>query len=399
MIAVGEADRVLAERCTLLPMCACPLIAAHGRILREDIRADRDQPPYDRVTMDGIAVSSTAVAAGIRVFRMLGVQAAGQPPLSSSEPQACIGVMTGAVLPAGYDAVVRIEDVEVTGDLATLGQGVAVRPGQNVHPRGSDGTSGQIVVAKGVRLSPPQIGIAAATGMSALRVSARPAIAVLSTGDELVEVGGKVEDHQIRRSNGYAIQAALASRGHDGAAVCNLPDDKPALSSALAQLLERFDLLVLTGGVSMGRFDFVPEVLTELGVENHIHKVRQRPGKPFWFGSRAGKNVFALPGNPVSALTCLYRYVLPFLDRAAGLVDQSLPRVRLAGEARGVPGLTRFLPVSINEGSGEGLASPVEINTSGDFLALGRSDGFVEIAESALVPAGSVLPFYAWSPS
>jgi molybdopterin molybdotransferase len=399
VIDVREADQILAAHSKLRTVCECSLSEARGRVLREDIRADRNQPPYHRVTMDGIAVSAAAVDSGIRRFRLRGVQAAGQRALEISAPEECVEVMTGAVLPEGCDAVVRVEDVELDGDVATIHDGVHVRSRQNVHIEGSDARAGEVVVPKGTRLAPPHIAIAAAMGSVTLLVGSLPGVAVISTGDELVAETSEVEDHQIRRSNVYAIQAALRTEGVEEIALCHLPDDKARLASELARLLDRFDILVLSGGVSMGKFDFVPEVLEELGVERHIHKVRQRPGKPMWFGNRLEKSVFALPGNPVSSLTCLYRYVLPYLRRAAGEARPAPARVSLSVPVKGLPNLTRFLPVVVESAVEDGppLATAVETNTSGDFLSLGRSDGFVEIAESLdSVPAGSALPYYPW---
>ncbi|MEX2535120.1 MAG: molybdopterin molybdotransferase MoeA [Trueperaceae bacterium] len=416
MIEVGQADRILAENVALLPTYDCQLENAHGKVLREDIRADRDQPPYHRVTMDGIAISTAAFDRGVRAFHRQGVQAAGRPPLRLTSPDGFIEVMTGGVLPEGCDAVIRIEDVELRDATAFLEYDVSPTPMQYVHLRGSDGVAGDVVLRKGVRLSPAHVAIAASIGSSFLRVSSSPAVAVVSTGDELVELASEVEEYQVRRSNVYAISAALSAGGYGEPNLCHVGDDRAALSSVLADLLDRCDLLVLTGGVSMGKFDFVSEVLAELGVENHIHRVRQRPGKPLWFGARGEKAVFALPGNPVSALVCLYRYVLPYVERASGAPYRSPRRVRLSREAKTLPEFTRFLPVTLDSRAGELTASPVEINTSGDFLSLGGSDGFVELAPASQrvlktqsnrsdgvlaltsqgAAAGAEVPFYSW---
>ncbi|MEX2542797.1 MAG: molybdopterin molybdotransferase MoeA [Trueperaceae bacterium] len=407
MIVVSEADRILAGHASPGATCDCPLESATGRVLREEIRADRDQPPYHRVTMDGIALSTASLGSGSlgsgslgtgrRVLRRRGVQAAGQPPLRLEGSGDCIEVMTGAVLPLGCDAVIRIEDVEVEGQEVVLREGVEATAMQNVHARGSDCRAGEVVIESGVRLTAAQVGIAAAMGKGTLRVSALPRIAVVSTGDELVAVASEPAEYQVRRSNAYAIDAALGSRGYQETVRCHLADDKATLSSELGALLTRCDMLILSGGVSMGKFDFVPEVLAQLGVQEHLHWVRQRPGKPMWFGTRGGKAVFALPGNPVSTLTCLYRYVLPFLERAAGVADLRPPTVTISHEISGLAGLTRFLPVALDP-AGARQASAVESNTSGDFLSLGRSDGFVEIgADVPRIAAGSDLPFYAWA--
>lgn len=429
MIEVGQADRILASKVSLRPSYDCPLASAQGKVLREDIRADRDQPPYHRVTMDGIAISTEAVKRGEMHFHRQGLQPAGRPPLRLMSTDGFIEVMTGAVLPEGCDAVIRVEDVELRdADLndgaASLHHDLSIVPMQNVHLKGSDAAAGDVVLHEGVRLSPAHIAIAASVGAAFLPVSSTPSIAVVSTGDEVVELSSQVEEYQVRRSNVYSISAALAASGYGEPVTCHVGDDRAVLSSVLSGLLERFDLLVLTGGVSMGKFDFVPDVLAELGVEKQIHRVSQRPGKPLWFGTRGEKAVFALPGNPVSALVCLYRYVLPFLERASGVPYRAPRRVRLAWEVKSLPRFTRFLPVTLDAEAGELTASPVEINTSGDFLSLARSDGFVELVKATeyldaasqsaaglgsktqggvlfaqrgrTVAAGAEVPFYSW---
>lgn len=396
LIEVSTADLILAEQVSVLPACRLPLAESVGRVLRQDVTTDRDQPPFDRVTMDGIALSSAAVAGGLRSFRRQGVQAAGQPPLSLVAPDACIEVMTGAVLPEGCDAVVRIEDVALDGEVAALASGVEVRGGMNVHSRGSDALQGRTVIRSGVRLTAAHIGIAAAMGRATLMVSAIPRVAICSTGDELVGIDDIPEAHQVRRSNAYALQAGLMASGYTGVTLHHLEDDRDAMLTALEPILGQNDVVILSGGVSMGAFDLVPDTLEALGATPHFHGVAQRPGKPLWFGTRSGTAIFALPGNPVSALTCLYRYVLPFLSRSSGTAP-SPRRVQLASGVRGLPHLTRFAPVSLEVQSAGEVALEVTINTSGDFLSIGRSDGFVEIeAGSGHLPAGTILPFYSW---
>lgn len=388
MISVSEADRLLREHARPRASITVPLTAASTRVLREDVAADRDQPPFDRVAMDGIAVTAAVLQAGRRDFTVLGVQRAGAPAVTLAEQDACLEVMTGAVLPAGADTVIRYEDLTISNGSARIGEGVAVTARQNVHARGADRKQGDVVLRAGIRLHPPQIAVLAAMGWAHVAVAPAWKVAVVSTGDELVGVGDPVLPHQIRRSNAHAIGAALVARG-DAPRLMHAPDEEGVLNAMIRDALAGSDALVLSGGVSMGKFDLVPKVLAALGVREVFHKIAQKPGKPLWFGVTAdGRPVFGLPGNPVAALVCLRRYVLPYMDacdgaseRAAALSMRQLPK--------GKGDLTRFIPVRR-----EGLeATPIRDNGSGDFAALGESDGFVEIAPDS----GTTLPFYAWS--
>ncbi|MBN8280994.1 MAG: molybdopterin molybdenumtransferase MoeA, partial [Gammaproteobacteria bacterium] len=236
-------------------------------------------------------------------------------------------------------------------------------------------------------------------GSATVEVARRPTIAIVSTGDELVEVGAPLGPHQIRASNDRAIAAALAARGFLATDRLHLKDDRALLESALGELLAERDVLILTGGVSMGEFDHVPAVLADLGLELVFHKVLQRPGQPLWFGvTPAGKPVFALPGNPVSSLVCLVRFVIPALLAALEAAPRPEMVVRLAEHVRFEPDLTYFLPVTLAYGAdGECLATPRPTNTSGDFTALAGTDGFLELPRgtSEFAP-GYTARFVAW---
>ena len=389
MISTAEAETRLRAHVRPAPGAVVPLDAAVGRVLREDVVAERDYPPFDRVTMDGVALASAGWAPG-RSFVVAAVQAAGEAPRVLPHAHACIEVMTGAVLPAGCDAVVRREDLRVEGGAVTVAAGVDVRAGQNVHVRGADRAAGAAVLHAGTRLLPPHVAVLASEGRANVRVAARPRVAVLTTGDELVEVGAPVLAHQIRQSNGAAMRAALAQRGYAVAGVAHAPDDAAVLRARIREALRDADVLVLSGGVSAGRFDLVPPALAEAGVREVFHGVRQKPGKPLWFGVAAsGQAVFGLPGNPVSALVCLYRYVLPFLSATEG--DAPAPAtVHLLAVPPRNSDLTRFVPVRV-EG---GVASALPWNTSGDSLALLPSDGFVEVEPQRTAPG--LVPFYPW---
>jgi molybdopterin molybdotransferase len=395
MLTPAEADAAIAAAVAPVSQETVPLAACAGRILRADLRAERDAPPFDRVAMDGIAFRAGAA----RRFRVSGVQAAGSPVLTLASDDDCFEVMTGAMLPRGCDTVVPVEQVEVVGGEVRLAAGCEPLPWRHVHRRASDARAGDVLLEAGVRLAPPELAIAASAGHASLAVSRLPRIAVITTGDELVEPGAPILDHQVRRSNAYGLAASLALAGFAPATDLHLPDREASIESALRDALARHDVLVLSGGVSAGRFDHVPGVLASLGVGCRFHGIAQRPGRPMWFGASAsGVAVFALPGNPVSVLVCLARYVLPALARMAGAAVADRPQVALARDFAFDKRLAYFLPVVLGyDGQGRTLAEPRPTGGSGDFIALAGTDGFVELPQGpARFEAGLAVPFYRW---
>ncbi|QYM79099.1 molybdopterin molybdotransferase MoeA [Horticoccus luteus] len=400
MLTPDEAEKAILDHMAPFLREDCPLEAAHGRVLRADVRADRDLPPFDRVTMDGYAVRTAVIAAGTRTFRIEGTQAAGMRALKLSPVEhACVEVMTGAVLPEGADAVVPFEQTTRDGDVVTLAAGVAPPAGFSIHRRRSDHAAGEVVVPAGRRISGREIAVAASVGASTLTVSAQPKIAVVVTGDELVEVDDAVGPHQIRRSNDHAVRAALIAAGFPRVERFHLRDLPSEIEHRLWHILAEYDAVLLTGGVSKGKFDFMPAALAAQGVREVFHGVAQRPGKPFWFGVTSHhKPVFALPGNPVSAYTCLHRYVLPALAHASGIVAPAPRLVALATPVNFAPPLAYLLPVRLGSGPhAELLATPDPSNTSGDFAGLIGTDGFVELpADRTAFPIGTVARYFAW---
>lgn len=385
MRSVEEALRTVLSHRLRLPDETVPLPRAVGRVLAEPLLADRDFPPFDRVTMDGIALGFTlgwpAPVAGNEVL-IEATQHAGEPPLALNHRAHAIEVMTGAVLPAGTLTVVRYEDFDVVerDGRRYAALKIAPVPKQNVHHRGEDRRAGDLLVPVGTRLSPAEIAVAASVGKAELRVQGRPRAAVVSTGDELVAVSETPLPHQVRRSNGAMLVAALAQRGIM-AEEFHLTDDRENLTGRLRELLADFDLLLLSGGVSAGKKDFVPGVLAELGVVKHVHQVAQRPGKPFWFGTHPdGPVVFALPGNPVSTFLCFLKYVVPFLAEGRGQGAGGEKAV-LTEPVVFKPNLTYFVPVSTQTDSetGRRLARPLKGSGSGDFANLLDCDGFLEL--------------------
>lgn len=358
-----------------------PLSDTVGRVLAEPLVADRDFPPFDRVTMDGIAIHYEAYANGRRQFKIAGMQAAGMPQMKLDNSDQCLEVMTGAICPEGADTVIRYEDLIIAEGVATINL-EDLKKGKNVHDQGSDRKRSDLIVEPNRLISPGEIGVAATVGKANLTVKKLPRVVLISTGDEIVEIEAAPQPHQIRSSNVFAIRSLL-SKWHIQAERLHLPDRKEATIDGLREALEHFDVLIMSGGVSMGKFDFVPKALESLGVEQLFHKVQQRPGKPFWFGKAPnGAVVFALPGNPVSAFMCTVRYVEPWLRQSLGLSAFATQNAILAEDFNFKPNLTYFLQVQVeSNANGHLLARPLPGGGSGDLANLTVADGFLELPQ------------------
>lgn len=397
MIDVAEAEAIILSNALRFSIERTPLGKAWNRVLAEDLLADRDFPPFNRVTMDGIAINYQSFEGGQRSFVIVAVQAAGKPPMQLFKSDQCMEVMTGAMLPAGTDTVVRYEDVLIEDGVATI-QIDAVKARQNVHLRGSDRKKGDIILTKGKYIGAAEMATFATIGKTEIGVYKLPHVRLSSSGDELVEVNIKPLPYQIRRSNVYAITPLLMPL-RIVASVDHLPDDKETIHRYLKTNLEEGQVLVISGAVSEGKFDFIPEVLEELGVKKLFHKVAQRPGKPFWFGRQGtdGPVVFALPGNPVSAFACTCRYVLPFLRKSLGLEANMNVTARLASEVTFKPDLTYFMQVKTYFQDGVLMAEPLIGNGSGDLANLNDADGFLELPRGReTFLAGEVFPLYPY---
>lgn len=381
MISVKEATEIILQHSVDYGIEEVPLVEAIGRILREDLVADRDFPPYDRVTMDGIAIKYAAYAQGQRQFPIERVIAAGDPEGELMEQNHCVEIMTGAVLPKGADIVIRYEDLEVKDGVASV-MTDAIKSSQNVHRKGTDRPIGSRIVTAGQLISPGEIGVAATIGKAKLKVTKLPRTAIISTGDELVDVFEQPLPHQIRRSNVYRLRASLKPY-HIEADAYHLVDDQTIIEQKLGQLLEEYDILMLSGGVSKGKFDFIPAALEALGVKKLFHKIKQRPGKPFWFGKAPnGSLVFALPGNPVSSFMCTQRYFFPWLRNSLGLDPLKVPTARLQKSVTFTPDLTYLCQVAVSyDQEGRVLATPVEGHGSGDLANLVDADAFMELPQ------------------
>ncbi len=311
LISIAEARELVLAESRPLPADQVRLADALGRVLAEDVSAGEDLPPFDSSAMDGFAL----VAGPAAELPIVGESRAGHPAERVLEAGEAIRISTGAALPSGADAVVPVERVEATDGHVTVPD---TRAGANVRRAGEDMRAGEPVIAAGTELGPGELGVLAALGRAQVRVGAMPRVAVLVTGDELVEPGQPLEPGQIRNSNGYAVAAQAARAGARVLPARIVRDDRTATEAALAEALAQADVVCVSGGVSVGPHDHVKPALAALGVEERFWGVRLKPGKPTWFGARGGKLVFGLPGNPVSAMVTFHLFARPALRRLAG---------------------------------------------------------------------------------
>lgn len=395
MITYQEAIDIITKHTFKVETETVSLNDTDGRVLAEDVIADRDLPPYDRVTMDGISISFDAFDKGQRSFCIEKTIGAGMPKARLEDATQCVQIMTGAIMPDGADTVIRYEDINIEDNVATIREDVKHK--QNIHFKGQDKRQGEIVLSKGITLGATEAIVAAAVGRSSLEVIKLPKAAIITTGDELVNIDEMPLDHQVRRSSNYGAQNVLKQWGIDSKQY-HLRDDKALMIEEISRILDQYELVVITGGVSRGKFDYLPEVLDELGVTKHFHKVKQRPGKPFWFGTAAnGSTVFALPGNPVSSFVCANAYIRPWLKASQNL-PYKLPAVRLMNDVTFKPDLTYFLECSIAV-SDKGVieAQTFKGNGSGDFANMTQADGFVVLPQGKTdFKAGEVYPYIAY---
>jgi len=385
MISVKEAERIVLDNTIPYPSVKIPLDIAVGRVLREKIIADHDFPPFHRVMMDGIAINHEDYAQGIRRFSLQETQGAGDRPVMLKKMGNCIEIMTGAVLPAGTDTVVPYEDLQmdVERGFAILDAQEVIK-GKNVHTKGADRKAGDVLVEPGMMMLGPEIGLAASVGMTELSVTKNPRVTIISSGNELVDIDQKPEPHQIRKSNTYAIQAELMRWGIRSD-MMHLRDDRAAMEQSLVKALNDCDILILSGGVSKGKYDYIPEVLESLGVLRLFHRIKQKPGKPFWFGRKGNTPVFAFPGNPVSTFMCFHRFLIPWLRESMGIRDSRRSYARLAEDVQIKGNLTYFLQVEVTvTHEGHLRATPFKGSGSGDHANLNNANAFMEL------PAGKL---------
>ncbi|WP_158829493.1 molybdopterin molybdotransferase MoeA [Mucilaginibacter lacusdianchii] len=389
MIAVQEALQLILSQKKNFGTELVDLLKANGRILAQPVVADRDFPPFHRATMDGIAINSTAFQNGTQLFHIEDIQPAGQPQKQLVHPQNCLEVMTGAVLPANTDAVIRYEDVVITERVAKINIEEVTKL-QNVHLQGTDEQAGNVLVAEGTKVTPAIIAIMASVGLSNVSVYRLPSVAVCSTGDELVDIHQQPQSHQIRQSNNYMLLAALEQEGVS-APKYHLPDDPEAMGTQLAVIVNHYDAILFSGAVSKGKYDFLPQVLEQLQMQTIFHSIAQRPGKPFLFGKfENGALIFGFPGNPVSTWVCYQLYFRAWLYQSLGL---ALPvtKASLSKAITFKPALTHHLLVKLHAENCSIIAEPVDVSTSGDMVSLMQAEGVLSLpADEDTFAEGSV---------
>ncbi|KPM48358.1 molybdopterin molybdotransferase MoeA [Jiulongibacter sediminis] len=374
-ISVKQATELILNETRDFGVEPVPFWGSVGRVLAEDICADRDFPPFNRVTMDGFAFRAEDYVSGCRTFNILGTQYAGEAAVRLNQKETAVEVMTGTPLPEGADSVIRVEDTTVLDGKLILPDGLEVK--KNIHYQGIDRKKGDVILKKGHQLKSPDLAVLATVGKSEVLVKKRPKVAVITSGDELVEVHETPEPHQIRKSNVYAISEHI-SNSCETTDQFHIADDLAETVSKLDELLNNYDALILSGGVSAGKKDYMPTAMEKVGVEKVFYKIQQRPGKPMWFGKKGEKVVFALPGNPVSAFMCAVRYVKPWLEACFGLQPKT-EHAQLGVEVTFVPKLSYFMQVQLANDKGVLKALPNEGHGSGDLANLSDADAFLEM--------------------
>lgn len=366
------------------------LADAVGRVLAESVPADRDFPPFPRATRDGFALRAEDIQTVPAVLRIVGQVKAGAQFESTVDAGQAVKIMTGAPVPPGADAVTMIEYTESNDDWVTIRR--RSEPGDNIVPQGREARAGDEMLPVGSGIGYAQIAVAAAVGKAALRVSVRPKVAILATGDELVDLAAVPAPHQIRNSNTYSLAAQVTASGGWPCLLPIAPDDKQELRKLIEQGL-RADLLLLSGGVSMGEFDFVEAVLTDLSAKFFFTGVEIQPGRPLVFGDVGGEiggeiggeagatPFFGLPGNPISTMVTFDLFVRPLLQAMSGAVPVRLPvaKARLAKTVRTRTGLTRFLPAWLRGGLDDPEVELLPWMGSGDISASSRANCYLVV--------------------
>jgi molybdopterin molybdotransferase len=368
-----------------------PLLQAQGSVLAEPLVADRDFPPFPRAARDGYAVRAADLDSVPVKLNVVGEIKAGSSLGLAIEPGQAASIMTGASAPPGADAVVMVEYTSRAGDEVTISR--SVRAGDNIVPQGSEAQHGSTLLEVGRRLDFAAIALAASVGKDALQVYRKPQIAILATGDEIVPVSASPGPAQIRNSNTYSLAAQVREAGGEPVLLPIAPDDPDRLRALIQQGLQA-DLLLLAGGVSMGKYDYVEQVLGDLAAEFFFTGALIQPGRPIVFGRVLGKYLFGLPGNPVSTMVTFALFVRPVLDALSGAPPTPLRflAVRLKSDVKTKTGLTRFLPASL---SGEFEHCTVELSKwqgSGDIAALARANCYLVVPpDRERVPAGEMV--------
>ncbi len=392
LVSYADASRIVREHADRLaprlPPQSTGLLETLGRVLAEPVLADRDQPPFPRSTRDGFACCADDLSGGLPL-EVIGSIRAGEAMSGAVSAGQAVEIMTGAPVPAGADCVVMVEHVARDRNTLRLSPGRSIAPGENIVPMGAEARAGEVILPRGTRMSAAQIAAAAACGAAQLSVFARPRVAIVATGDELVEVNQQPLTRQIRNSNSYSLAAQVLTAGGEPVRLAIARDERGHLEAIIRNALES-DLLLLSGGVSMGKYDLVEEVLLALGAEFFFTGALIQPGKPVVFGRIGGLYFFGLPGNPVSTMVTFLLFVQPLLGALCGDGGREprFAQARLASDVQVKTGLTRFLPARLFDL----MVEPVSWQGSGDLASTSRSNCFLVVpAERALLTAGETV--------
>ena len=363
---------------------------ALGRIVAEDVRADRNYPPFNRSTRDGFALrAADAAQAGVKL-RLIGESRAGVPFAGMVEPGTCVQIMTGAAVPRGANSIVMNEHARIEGEYVVPDQ--AAREGAHFVLEGQETRVGESVIARGKRLSYAELAIAAQVGRSKLVVAKKPRVAILSTGDELVATEQTPTKYQIRNSNNISLAAQVTLAGGEPVMLGTAPDNLEELRARIQQTLEA-DIVVVTGGVSVGKYDLVEQVLREMGAEFYFDAVAIRPGKPAVFGFCKSKPVFGLPGNPVSTMVTFELFVVPGIELLSGHKPHALAllKAKLAHPLNEKPPLAHFLPARVSWPQGEAVVEAIHWEGSGDIGSVVKGNCFLVVHETRQVYAAGEM--------
>jgi len=388
MISIEEALGLIQQHAHCLPSITVPLAEAAGLVLAEDVASDFDSPPHDKAMVDGYALISSDLAGGGATLRVLEEVTAGDVPTQTVYSGTASRVMTGAPIPAGADAMVMIEQTERVGENQAKTD-ARPAPGDHIMPRGTSMQRGERVMARGTPLRPIEIGVLCEVGRHQVAAVRRPRVAVLSTGNELVDASQKPGPGQIRNSNGPLLAALTEARGAVPVPLGIARDDEQELTSKIEAGLQA-DILLLSGGVSAGVLDLVPAVLQQQGVEQVFHKVRLKPGKPVWFGARRQRDrttlVFGLPGNPVSSFACFHLFVRPALARLAGEVDRcEQKKARLTVESKHHGDRLTYHPAVVRDTEQGPTVETIPWHGSADLRSLTAANALVALGPGECV--------------
>jgi len=392
-LSVGAAQACVLGYATIGASEEIPLERALGRVLAEEVRANRDQPPYDVSAMDGFAVRSTDLSTGGVLLTVIEDIKAGDLPTKTVASGQCARIMTGAPVPSGADAVIRVEDTRMLTD-DSVEISVPVKAGNDIRVRGENMRLGDVVLHAGAEITPGVIGLLATVKRARINVYRRPRVAILSSGDELEALEAPFDADKIPESNSHALMAQLQALGIEPVRLGIARDDPEDLAAFLRQGLE-YDVLLVSGGSSVGVHDHVRPTLESLGVTMHFWRVEMKPGHPLAFGTRSGTQVFGLPGNPVSSMVCFEQFVLPLLRRRMGhpALFRRTVVATLAHAVKHRPGREEFIRVTLTtEHDGRLLATSTGSQSSGDLCSMARADGLLVVpAESGNLVAGDAV--------